>query len=231
VHEHRERRQPFAQVAYRVDEGGTLVAELPAHCPGHGTSDGCRVVARFRRSRGQGPAHALVVAHCREHERSFTLYPPGWVPYGRRPTCVVTPAGYAVRSESVAGTMLAAAKDAEAGRLWPRSGAALDANVHRTQGRQLVLASLLLGVCPSLAEAVREALAACLGVPLLVLHEARRRYDASRSWRARAGAVMAVVRRLGPRRQLPELWSRAGHIAGLWGRPSRWGPGGVLPTG
>jgi hypothetical protein len=231
VHEHRERRQPFAQVAYRVDEGGTVAAELPAHCPGRSPSDGCHVVARFRRARGQGPAHALVVARCHEHGRSFTLYPPGWVPYGRQPTCSVTPAGYAVRSTSAAGTMFAAAEDAEAGRLWPRSGAALDANVHRTQGRHLALASVLLGVSPSLVEAVREALAACLGVPLLVLHEARRRYETSRSWRARAGALMEVVRRLGARRQLPELWSRAGHLAGLWGRPSRWGPGGGLQTG
>lgn len=130
--------------------------------------------------------------------------------------------------------MFAAAQDAEAGRLWPRSGAAPDANVQRTQGRHLALTSVLLGVSPSLVEAVREALAVCLGVPLLVLHEAHRRYATSRSWRARAGALMVVVRRLGARRQLWELWSQAGHIAGLWGRPSRWGPGGpgsVLPTG
>lgn len=231
MHEHRGRRQPFVQVAYRVDECGTVVAELPVHCPGHDPSDRCRVVARFRRSRSQGPAHALLVAHCHEHGRSFTLYPPGWVPYGRQPTCIVTPAGYAVRSESVAGTVLAAAEDAEAGRLWPRSGAAADANVHRTQGRHLALASLLLGVSPSLVEAVREALAGCLGVPLLVLHEARRRYEASRSWRGRAWALMAVVRKLGARRQLAELWSQAGHIAGLWGRPSRWGPGARLQAG
>jgi hypothetical protein len=231
VHEHRGRRQPFVQVAYRVDEGGTVVADLPVHCPGQGANDGCRVVARFRRSRGQGPAHALLVAHCHAHGRSFTLYPPGWVPYGRRPTCGVTPASYSVRSESTEGTILAAAEDAEAGRLWPRSGAAPDANVHRTQGRHLALVSVLLGVSPSLVEAVREALAACLGVPLLLLHEARRRYQASRSWRARAGAVMDVMRRLGARRRLPELWSRAGYLAGLWGRPSRWDPGGALPTG
>ena len=231
MHEHRGRRQPFVQVAYHLDASGQLVAELPGYCPGHDAGAGCRVTAHYKRVRSQGPAHALVVAHCHEHDCSFTLYPPGWVPYTRRATCDVTPAGYAVRNPSLDVTMFAAAKDAQAGELWPRSGAALAQAVQRTQGRQLTRASLLVGVSPSLGERVREALATCLGVPLLVLQEASRGYQAARSWRARAAAVMAVVQKLGARRQLPELWARAGHLAGLWGRPSRWDPGGALRAG
>lgn len=124
--------------------------------------------------------------------------------------------------------MLGAAEDAEAGKLWRRCGAGSQPGVQRTQGRLLGCASLLLGVSPALGERVREALSACLGVPLLVLHEACRSYAVLRSWRERGRILMNVVRRIGARRQLPELWSRAGYLAGLWGRPSRWDPGGVV---
>lgn len=228
MHEQAGRRQPFVQVAYRVDPNGAIVAALPSHCPAGVTGAACRITAHDRRFRNQGPEHALVVARCQEHGRSFTLYPPGWVPYGRRALCRVTPAGYRVRSDSAEGTILGAAEDAEAGRLWPRRGAGPAPGVHRTQGRLLSCLSLLLGVSPALHERIREAIATCLGVPLLSLHDACRRYVSVRSWRERARVLMDVVRRIGARRQLPELWSRAGHLAGLWGRPSRWDPGGVM---
>jgi hypothetical protein len=227
VHEQAERRQPFVQVAYRVDLNGTLVAALPSHCPGSSGGEACRVTPHHRRARSQGPEHALVVAHCHEHGRSFTLYPPGWVPYGRRALCRVTPGGCPVRSDSVDGTLLGATEDAAAGKLWPRSSAGPNQGVQRTQGRLLACASQKLGVSPALGERIREAIATCLGVPLLVLHEACRSYARVRSWRERGRVLMEVLRRIGARRQLPELWSRAGYVAGLWGRPSRWDPGGA----
>lgn len=228
MHEERGRRQPFVQVAYRVGPSGTLVAELPPFCPGHSASDGCEVKQHGLRARAQGPVHALVVARCAEHGRSFTLYPPGWPPYGRRPLCHVSPAGLPVRSDSSASTLFGAVQDAASGVLWPRAGAALHEAVHRTQGRHIELARELLGVGKSVGTRLREALATALGVPLLALHEASRAYDQARAWRMRARVLMDVLQAVGARREQPELWFRVGHVAGLWGQPSRWDPGGRL---
>jgi hypothetical protein len=138
----------------------------------------------------------------------------------------VTPEGYAVRSESVEGTLFAAAEDAAAGLLWPRSGAPADQAVQRTQGRHLECASLLLAVHGKLDERIREAMAPVLGVPLLALHEASRSYAEARTWRARGHCLMDVLQKVGAQGRRPELWSKAGHTAGLW-RPSRWDPGGA----
>jgi hypothetical protein len=167
VHGDRGRRQPFVQVAYRVAADGKVVPDVPPRCPRGDEGRCCRVHVHARRERSQGPPHALIVARCPAHGCSFTLYPPGWVPYARRPLCEVTPEGYAVRSESVEGTLFAAAEDAAAGLLWPRSGAPADQAVQRTQGRHLECASLLLAVHGKLDERIREAMAPVLGVPLL----------------------------------------------------------------
>lgn len=226
VHEAHVRRQPYVQVAYRLGPSGALVAELPAYCPGRSASDGCEVKQHGVRERIQGPSHALVVARCVEHGRSFTLYPPGWPPYGRRPLCHVSPAGTAVRSEGYASTLFGAVQDAARGVLWPRAGAAAHEAVHRTQGRHIELARVLLGVGRSVGPRLREALATALGVALLVLCEASRAYEQARTWCARARVLMDVLQAVGARREQPELWFRVGHVAGLWGQPSRWDPGG-----
>lgn len=226
MHEQRGRRQPFVQVAYGVGPSGILVAAIPPFCPGHSAAEGCRVKRRGLRERVQGPAHALVVAHCEAHERSFTLYPPGWAPYGRRAVCHVTPSGSAVRSDSHASTLFGAVEDAAAGVLWPRAGAAAHESVQRTQGRHIALARVLLGMGTSVAAQVREAIATALSVPLLALCDASRAYEQARTWRARARALMDVLRIVGARREHPALWFRVGYIAGLWGQPSRWDPGG-----
>jgi len=227
VHGDRGRRQPFVQVGYRVVADGKVVPDVPPCCPAGEGGRRCRVRVHARRERSQGPPHALVVARCDEHGCSFTLYPPGWVPYGRRPLCEVSPEGYSVRSQSREGTLFAAAEDAAAGLLWPRSGAQTDQAVQRTQGRHLECASLLLAVHGGLDERIREAMAPVLGVPLLALHEASRSYAEARTWHARGHCLMGVLRKVGAQGQRPALWSRAGHTAGLWGRPSRWDPGGA----
>lgn len=227
MHEHRGRRQPFVQVAYGVGADGRVTADVPSRCGAGGEGAGsCSVTLHCRRERSQGPAHSLIVARCAAHRRCFTLYPPGWVPYVRRPVCDVSPAGYAARSDSAEGTIFAAAEDAAAGVLWPRSGAAVDQAVQRTQGRHLERTSVLLGVSGGLDERVREAMSAVLSVPLLTLLEARRSYAEAGTWRARGQCLVDVLGVIGARCQRPELWSEAGHTAGLWGRPSRWDPGG-----
>lgn len=51
-----------------------------------------------RRERKTGPAHPVVVAECLTHGVAFTLYPPGFVPYGRAAIVPVDDEGELVRS-------------------------------------------------------------------------------------------------------------------------------------
>jgi hypothetical protein len=122
--------------------------------------------------------------------------------------------------------LFGAVEDAAVGVLWRRAGAAPHGAVQRTQGRHIELVRALLGMGTSVAVKVREAIATTLGAPLLALCEASRAYEAARTWRARAQALMDVLRVVGARRELPELWFRVGQLAELWSLPSRWDPGG-----
>jgi hypothetical protein len=124
-------------------------------------------------------------------------------------------------------TVFGAAQDAAAGQAWPRRAPAR----WRTQGRWLQLGAQLLGIGlvgddTEDEQRHREQMAEALGVPTLRLREGTQRYRQSRGYRERGRAVMDVVQQLPTPRSLNDRILAAGAIAGLWGRPSRWDPGG-----
>jgi len=76
------------------------------------------------RTRKCGVEHPLACFICAEHDCSFTVYPPGWLPFGRRPVVHVTASGFDVGGleegvEAWNETAFGAAVDAGAKRLWP----------------------------------------------------------------------------------------------------------------
>ena len=76
----------------------------------------CRVSEAFWRDRLTGPRHPLLVVRCRTHGVAFTLYPPGYVPYGRVPVvCRVDDGSDVDRT----GSLLGAALAASGGESWP----------------------------------------------------------------------------------------------------------------
>jgi hypothetical protein len=167
----------------------------------------------------------LTVAHCHTHEVSFTIYPPAHVPYGRAAVTPVDLEGRRVigieggKALALAGTVWEPIADAERGKRWPDAGG--DGS-RRTQGRRLELGASLFGLLSG--SRVRESIAVALRVPALALHEAAASYPARGRWRDRAGALLSLLR-LSLRGKADVLLT-AGHIGGLWGRPSRWDPGG-----
>ncbi len=218
--------RPFVQAPYERDEAGRLGAPLPERCPLGDDGSDCRVGFRGHRLRKTGPQIALTVARCHRHGISFTVYPPGYVPHGRAAVAPVDLEGRRVEAEpgapiAVAGTLWDAVSDAAAGRSWPEASGAQGSR--RTQGRRLGLGALLFGL---LSDArVRERVAAVLKMPLLTLHEAARRHPGLARWCDRAQLVLHLLGRClaaGP----PDVLLAAGCVAGLWGRPSRWDPGG-----
>lgn len=198
---------------------------LPERCPLGADGSACRVGIHHHRARKTGPRIPLAVARCRQHRVTFTVYPPGHVPYGRAAVVPRDSAGREVRtaegSRAWSGTVFEAARDAAAAVRWPvHRGAPAD---RRTQGRWLDRAGTLLGLDLGLGERTRERIASALDVPLLRLRDRpATSWRSGGSWTDRGRAVGAVLEQV----REPTQLLLAGHVAGLWGRPSRWDPGG-----
>lgn len=215
------------QCAYERDEAGELKAVLPSRCPLGEDGSGCRVGLHHYRRRKTGPQIPLMVARCHRHGAAFTVYPPGYVPYGRVAVAPLDLQGrevIATEPESpvaASGTIWEGTADAAAGLRWPETGGAMGSR--RTQGRRLAMGAVLFGLHSE--PRVRERVAEALKVAALPLHEAAQRYCALVSWRERAQVLLGLLARCVPR-GLPRAVLAAGYLTGLWGRPSRWDPGG-----
>jgi hypothetical protein len=219
-------RTPFIVTPYVADAAGELAAELPTCCPRWTAADSCRVSVHHLRRRKSGPLHLLTVATCATHGAAFTLYPPGFAPYLRRPVQRLSPDGReAVPAEETPGqwrgTLFEAAVDAEHGRAWPRSTDTVIGDTSwGSQCRQLEETAHLLGVAATIDDTSREVIAAVLSVGVLVLRELSR----SRGYRAVGRAVCDVLRRLGQGARRAMQLLVCGHLAGRWGEPWRWDP-------
>jgi hypothetical protein len=218
------------QSGYERDKGnelGELRVVLPQRCPAGDDGSECRVGVHGRRSRKTGPQIPLVVARCHRHGVSFTVYPPGHVPYGRTAMVPLDLQGRRVEpaepdsSIATSGTMWEAVADAVSGLRWPETGGAVGSR--RTQGRRLVATAALLGLRSE--PRVREQVATVLGIATLTLHEAARRCSGLVGWRELAQLLLGLLERCRAG-GLPRALLSAGHLTGLWGRPSRWDPGG-----
>lgn len=218
-----------------------MVASVPERCFAAGPGDACRLRIGFHRDRKTGPCFPLAVLRCATHRRASTLYPPGHVPYGRTAVAPVDArAELIVSDRSVPDgsrgrpawelTVFAAAVDAEQGRLWPKEASeripATDSPRRRTQGRHLTLASEMLGLASVQSSRTRERIAWALAVPSLVLREAARDLEDTARYVEEGRIVARVLGQLRPVRGLGDQLLAAGEIAGLWGAPRRWDPGG-----
>ena len=233
----------FVVAPYLEVEGGALSPPRLLRGPCESESGRpCRVVHHDRRTRKSGPQHRLVVLRCKTHHRSFTVYPPGYVPFARRPLVVVAPDGgqVAARASNGAarfdGSLFQAALDAAAGKSWhraqPRDWTWSKAErrmivgsttlsrepAWSTQGRHLEFASRMLGLVGRSTDE-RVQLADLLGVDALLLHENRD----PRGHRARGGAVMAVLEKIRGR-SVEDRLCEAGFQAGLLPMTFRWDP-------
>ena len=97
----------------------------------------------------------------------------------------------------------------------------------RTQGRHIVFGAKLLGIGPDIDEREREHIARVLDVPCLILNDAAKTFRSARLYVNKASVVADVLRRLRPHRGLNDHLLAAGVIAGLFGAPLRWDPGGI----
>lgn len=196
----------FSRPAFVIGEyvEGSLV-EVPHECPLRSVETPCDVVQHGLRPRKTGPQHHLSICRCHAHGLCFAVYPPGFVPYARRPLLDT--------ADGVSPSFAAAARDAAAGVAWARAPEGTMARWWGTQTRLLRRLGEALGAF----SAARDVLAVALGVPLRVF---ARIADAV-GYRARGRALVAGIEALGG--DLDRLLL-AGALAGTWGPPWRWRP-------
>ena len=187
-----------------ADYGDGRLTDLPLVCPYADDVDGCDVALHAHRDRKTGPGHPIAVLRCHRHDVSFSVYPPGFVPYSRRRL-----------DKSVDGDTdpsFAEVCQGAADGPWPRGGGH-GFGVWSTQGRLIERTAEMTGM--STDTAVRDAWAAATGVPLIELVSGAH----ASGYRARGAAVFQVARG----RTLEDLLL-GGYLAGHWGLPWGWQP-------
>lgn len=210
---------------YEVSDSKTK-ALIPARGPCREDEAQCVIRLHHKRKRKTGPPWKWVaVARCAPHRRSFTVYPPGHVPYGRVPFVVLAPDGSEVapsNGDRPSGFMEAAA-DARDGKRWPPEKGA--SGVRTTQRRRVRAAASLLGLISDL-EPTPAVAAGVLGIAEGGLAERRQALSCTRDLTIWARSVCGLVVRLtrGGRMWLMDRLALLGHLAGWWGRPWRWLP-------
>jgi len=209
-----KRKSDFIISAYHQDVWGDMQVVMPHSAPcGEGSTTPCRIGQHAMRERSTGPGYPLVVIRCHRHGKCFTVYPPGFVPYGRRrmPT---------KPEETATAPALQAARDAAAPTVarWPDWLAAQKRlGWASTQWRHLCRLGRWLGLAAN-TQLEAQRFATALQVPLHEHTAAREHYQRG-GYRDRGRAVMRVLEAFVEvgHRWLHSLL-RAAYLSGLYGR-------------
>jgi hypothetical protein len=224
-------RRHLVVTPYEADAENKMVPEIPDTCP-LGVEDGqpCRLFLDHWRVRKTGPCFPLSVLCCRTHEIAFTLYPPGYTPWGREKWAPVAPDGAVLRGEDGAlcfhDTYFEAALVAARGIVWPREKEFTEdfrKPSFITQQCHLDRALRLLGLNGD--QAWREAVAQSLFIPGQRLHEAAQAIEWPCDLRALGQAVRDVLSDIPV--VLGDLFERlgaCGAAVGLWPPLHVWRP-------
>ena len=220
-------RRYFVVTPYEK-HGDKLLPQLPDTCP-LGVEDGpaCRLFTDHFRARKTGPQFALCVMRCRTHEIGFTLYPPGYPPWGRKPW---VREGVEEEVEDTAkrfrNTYFDAALEAAEGVFWPREKT-LDSDFGTpsdlTQQCHLSRSIRLLGMDQEPSR--REIFAQLFSIPGQILHEAAAILEQP-SHRADLGRAVRTVLEAIPSTLTGVFESLAicGATVGLWPPLHVWRP-------
>lgn len=224
----------FVLTPYFTNADGQLTAEIPAICPkGHNDGESCRITINHHRARKTGPCFPLTVVECHTHSLYFTLYPPGHVPYGRRPlTAHVAVNGDKITYESTdihnpenklvgfENSLFDAALSACRSIIWPKESltGSMDPRFN-TQLRQLDRASRLLGIHGTLDIKQTEEIVEILNLPGQVVAENLSELMHQSTVKRQGLAICQMLTALPQTLSLFERLADAGSTAALWPTP------------
>lgn len=190
--------------------------DLPLRAPcAEGETSRCKIGLHLLRERRTGPGHPVAVIRCRTHGRFFTIYPPGFVPYGReRLPTRVTEVELEAGAPALEAVLHAAAVEMDRWPDWPdpegnKPGWA------STQWRQISRWGRWLGLTGP--EGIGQQIATTLGVPLHEHAVGRTRYQHG-TYRHRGRAIVEVLRAVGRVGGFLKRLLQGGFIAGIVGR-------------
>ncbi len=219
----------YVVTPYHLDDEGNVVAQCPTVCT-HATpgQDHCELYLDHSRDRKTGPPYSLAVLRCRTHAIAFTLYPPGFTPWGRKPWVHLSPDGdelsHEPGSEGKRGTYFDAAIDAANGVGWPREedpDAVSSLPSYVTQSCQLQRSARLLGF----EQHPLEAFTQTLQLQGQMVHQALSAISTPPTPVALGRFVVDILQSLRP--DLPSLFERlvaGGAAVGLWPPVFVWRP-------
>ena len=221
----------YVASAYHTDKG--TPARLPDTCP-YGLQDGssCKISLNHKRVRATGPSF-VYVAQCQPHHKAFSIYPPGYAPYGRKAIVgTIAPDGNLIildgddALEPFRQTIFDAVADAANDKIWSHSCHAGPENQRfSTQLRQVIRSVIMLGLSPEQVPQ-RSVVTEILNVPGQLLHEnAGIILDQKSTIRDAGQAVCNILEKLSAQAQAGinvflQL-AICGHLAGLW-PPLHW---------
>lgn len=212
-------KDPFLCAPYMAAKNGRYEPQSIDRCPLAKGSERCQVLKHGFRHRKTGPEIGLRILHCKRHQRYFTVYPTGHVPYARHSLAAVDFCGEPIerlQPTEPDGALFEAASDAATGRSWagkPERGL-------RTQRRWIERGAQLLGLVSS--SPVEEMIRDHLGVDGMDHHLACGQYQQTTSPKARGSAILNVEQRIGRDRSRVLRLLAAGSLSGLWGHPYLW---------
>ncbi len=90
--------RPFLSAPYVADETNRMSpSERIDQCPWASEGESCKIRKHDWRRRKSGPSIGLRVLRCLTHGHDFTVYPPGYVPYGRQVLVPVDLGGHVLK--------------------------------------------------------------------------------------------------------------------------------------
>lgn len=218
---------------YFVDQYDRLAPRRPSRCVNTDGRGSCLINFHRWRPRKCGLEHPLACFRCKYHGCSFTVYPLGWLPFGRRPIIPLTSSGFDISGlgvlEGWCETAFGAGVDAGQKRLWPLSaGGAREwektygyspYGVRRTQARHVAGALKLMALSVDLVDQ-RPKVAAVLGLDLSTIAscDARQRDGPPLvACGAKGAELLSAVGR--PCQRLLSSFVRLGKDLQYWGSP------------
>jgi len=221
----------FVTVPYVDDGNRMLMPTAVKQCPEAEPGDTCELHAERWRSRVFGPGFKLFALYCLTHDRSFTVYPPGWTPYGRASVVPIDHRGrLVVNEEGESGwqnTAFTAVIDADKGIIWPEEVklgpvSAVDEikppGCRRTQRRHIAGAMLLFALDSAATMLGRELVCRALGIDLMPLEAGVIRIRDGPGLKVRGEEGAKVLE------QLPEILRTISGLIALGVSRGFWGP-------